>query len=71
MVPSLRDGSFSLFESGAMTKYVVSKYAKAESQFQEPRDVEAMALYEQAMRVEDYYWDPPFQAMAVEKIFKP
>jgi len=54
-----------------MTKYVVSKYAKAESQFQEPRDVEAMALYEQAMRVEDYYWDPPFQAMAVEKIFKP
>jgi len=71
MVPSLRDGSFSLFESGAMTRYIVSKYAAPDSQFQIPRNVEAMALYEQAMDVENFYWDPPFQVMAMEKLFKP
>jgi len=71
VVPYLQDGSFGLFESGAITKYIVAKHAAAGSQFQEPtHDVEAMALYEQAMRVEDNYFDPNVSAIAFERMFK-
>jgi len=71
MVPCLTEGAFTLFESGAIAKYLVAKYAPADSAFHEPRGLQDMALYEQAMRVEDYYFDPNLSAISVEKLFKP
>lgn len=71
MVPCLTDGSFTLFESSAIAKYLVAKHAGADSSFQEPRDVQDRALYEQAMSVEEYYFEKNVAAIAVEKLFKP
>ncbi|GAB7342475.1 hypothetical protein MBLNU457_g0674t1 [Dothideomycetes sp. NU457] len=70
LVPCLTDGPLTLFESGAMAKYIVAKYGAADSSLHEPRDLQDMALYEQAMSVEEFYFDKNVTAVATEKMFK-
>lgn len=71
MVPSMTDGSFTLFESSAIVKYLVAEHAPAVSSFHEPRDVQDRAVYEQAMSVEEFYFEKNVAAISVEKLFKP
>lgn len=56
-----------LFESRAICRYLANKYSQEVNLLGPESD---LGLFEQAASVEYSYFDPPFQKLAYEKIFK-
>ncbi|KAH0290414.1 glutathione S-transferase III, partial [Aureobasidium sp. EXF-3399] len=69
-LPALEDGSLHLFESRAICKYLVAKYASPDSGMSLPELPEDIAMYEQAASVEYSYFDTSVFKLAYEKKFK-
>jgi len=67
---ALEDGDLHLFESGAICKYLVAKYASPNSALAPPELPEDVAMYEQAASVEYSYFDTSIFKLAFEKNFK-
>ncbi|KAE8376964.1 glutathione S-transferase [Aspergillus bertholletiae] len=61
-----------LFESRAINQYISSKYAGQGTTLSPPEsDLKAWALYQQALSIEQSYFDPIVSQIAFEKVFKP
>ncbi|KAL6704160.1 hypothetical protein ACN47E_008720 [Coniothyrium glycines] len=66
-LPALEDGNVKLFESRAISRYLVSKYPGSLSL---PTDSAALGLFEEAASVEYSYFEPAASKLGFEKIFK-
>ncbi|KAG9664746.1 hypothetical protein KCU64_g462, partial [Aureobasidium melanogenum] len=69
-LPALEDGSLHVFESRAICRYLVAKYAPSDSALLPLVDPEDLARFEQAASVEYSYFDTSIFKVAYEKIFK-
>lgn len=69
-LPALEYGNLHLFESRAICKYLVAKYASPDSRMSLPELPEDIAMYEQAASVEYSYFDTSIFKLAYEKKFK-
>ncbi|CCM06590.1 uncharacterized protein FIBRA_08868 [Fibroporia radiculosa] len=70
-VPYIDDDGFQLFESRAIARYIVTKYAsQGPSLLPDPADVQKSARFEQAASIELSNFDPYMNALAWEVIFK-
>ncbi|KAK7699683.1 hypothetical protein SLS64_011456 [Diaporthe eres] len=69
-IPALQDGDLILFESRAICRYLVAKYAKDDSTLRVPTQPTEVARFEQLASVEYSYFDPPVTQLAYEKLFK-
>ncbi|KAB8265365.1 glutathione S-transferase [Aspergillus pseudonomiae] len=73
-VPVLQDTEtgVQIFESRAITQYLSSKYSSQGTTLSPPEsDLKAWALYQQALSIEQAYFDPLVSQIAFEKVFKP
>ncbi|KAJ5643216.1 glutathione S-transferase [Penicillium longicatenatum] len=73
-VPVLRDTEtgVQIFESRAIAQYIAAKYqGKGAVLFPSETDLKAYALYQQALSIEQSYFDPIVSQIAYEKVFKP
>ncbi|KAI4740416.1 hypothetical protein E4T50_09115 [Aureobasidium sp. EXF-12298] len=69
-VPALEVDSLRIFESKAISRYLVAKYAPPKSTLGLPKTSEDLALFEQAASVEYSYFEPSIFKLAYEKLFK-
>lgn len=69
-IPALEDGDVIVFESRAICRYLVAKYAKDASTLRAPTQPAEIAHFEQLASVEYSYFDPPVTQLAYEKLFK-
>ncbi|KAB8272025.1 glutathione S-transferase [Aspergillus minisclerotigenes] len=72
-VPVLQDTEtgVQIFESRAINQYLSSKYAGQGTTLSPPEsDLKAWALYQQALSIEQSYFDPIVSQIAFEKVFK-
>ncbi|KAI4762497.1 glutathione S-transferase III [Aureobasidium sp. EXF-3400] len=69
-LPAFEDGNLHLFESRAICKYLVAKYANSCSVLWPPEPPEDIAMFEQAASVEYSYFDTSISKLAYEKLFK-
>jgi glutathione S-transferase len=69
-VPYIDDDGFQLFESRAIARYIIKKWASQGTQELIPSDIQTYAKFEQAASIETANFDPPASGLAVEKIFK-
>ncbi|KAE8364916.1 glutathione S-transferase [Aspergillus caelatus] len=72
-VPVLQDTEtgVQIFESRAINQYISSKYAGQGTALSPPEsDLKAWALYQQALSIEQSYFDPIVSQIAFEKVFK-
>ncbi|KAJ5938272.1 glutathione S-transferase [Penicillium verhagenii] len=72
-VPVLRDTEtgVQVFESRAIAQYIATKYKDQGTELTPPEtDLKAYALYQQAVSVEQSYFDPIVSQIAFEKVFK-
>ncbi|KAE8168036.1 glutathione S-transferase [Aspergillus tamarii] len=72
-VPVLQDTEtgVQIFESRAINQYISSKYASQGPTLSPPEsDLKAWALYQQALSIEQSYFDPIVSQIAFEKVFK-
>ncbi|KAG9590909.1 hypothetical protein KCU77_g4836, partial [Aureobasidium melanogenum] len=69
-VPALEVDSLRIFESKAISRYLVAKYASPNSTLGLPKTLEDVALLEQAASVEYSYFEPSIFKLAYEKMFK-
>ncbi|KAE8344344.1 hypothetical protein RU639_002088 [Aspergillus parasiticus] len=72
-VPVLQDTEtgVQIFESRAINQYLSSKYAGQGTTLSPPEsDLKAWALYQQALSIEQSYFDPLVSQIAFEKVFK-
>lgn len=66
----MQDGDLTVFESRAICRYLVAKYAKNGSTLRVPTQPAEVARFEQLASVEYSYFDPPVTQLAYEKLFK-
>ncbi|KAE8372990.1 thioredoxin-like protein [Aspergillus bertholletiae] len=71
-IPLLEDGSFSLYESRAIARYIASRYPEQGTRLIPPAgDVQAWGLFEQAASIEySQFYDIALQVL-VQKFFNP
>ncbi|KAJ9629391.1 hypothetical protein H2203_001764 [Taxawa tesnikishii (nom. ined.)] len=69
-VPVLEDGDLTIFESRAICRYLLSKYAGDGNELRLPQDPSALAVFEQTASVEYSYFSPAITDIAYEKLFK-
>ncbi|OGM47684.1 glutathione S-transferase PM239X14 [Aspergillus bombycis] len=72
-VPVLQDTEtgIQVFESRAINQYLSSKYSGQGTALSPPEsDLKAWALYQQALSIEQSYFDPIVSQIAFEKVFK-
>ncbi|KAE8394851.1 glutathione S-transferase [Aspergillus alliaceus] len=72
-VPVLHDTEtgIQIFESRAITQYIANKYSGQGAQIAPPEsDLKAWALYQQALSIEQSYFDPVVSEIAYEKVLK-
>ncbi|KAM3065587.1 hypothetical protein ACMFMF_010809 [Clarireedia jacksonii] len=72
VIPVLYDGPIKLFESRAISRYLVRKFRNSQSDTFVPNgdDLESFGLYEQALSVEYSYFDPSMKTLSHELLFK-
>jgi glutathione S-transferase len=68
-----QDDTLSLFESRAIGRYLVAKYGPVTGStlVPDPSDIAATAKFEQAMSIENNYFDPTGRQLAFELLLKP
>lgn len=59
-----------IFESRAICRYLVAKYASSDSVMPPPTKLEEIARFEQEASVESSYFDTSIFKIAYEKMFK-
>ncbi|KAI5195486.1 hypothetical protein E4T39_08202 [Aureobasidium subglaciale] len=70
-VPALTDGPVQIFESKAICRYLMAKYASAGSSLLLfAGSADNLAIFEQAASVEYSYFEPSISRLAYEKLFK-
>jgi len=69
-IPTLDDGSLRIFESRAICRYLVAKYAPKDSPLSLPVKADDIAAFEQVASVECSYFDPNITKLAYEKMLK-
>ncbi|GAQ03879.1 glutathione S-transferase PM239X14 [Aspergillus lentulus] len=72
-VPVLEDTEtgVQVFESRAIAQYIIAKYRGQGAELAPPEsDLKAYALYQQAISIEQSYFDPPIAQLAYEKVWK-
>ncbi|CAE6422617.1 unnamed protein product [Rhizoctonia solani] len=72
IIPVLEDeDGTKIYESRAISRYLVAKYGKGSPLLPNPSDVKAYGLFEQAASVEYSSFDPSASSLAYEKVFAP
>ncbi|CAE6455670.1 hypothetical protein ACGC1H_005795 [Rhizoctonia solani] len=72
IIPVLEDeDGTKIYESRAISRYLVAKYAPDSSLLPKASDAKAYGLFEQAASVEYSTFDPPASSLAYEKVFAP
>ncbi|CAE6416623.1 unnamed protein product [Rhizoctonia solani] len=72
VVPVLEDeDGTKIFESRAICRYLVAKYAKGSPLLPDPSDPKAYGLFEQAASIEYSTFDPPASTLTYERIVAP
>nr|P42769.1 RecName: Full=Glutathione S-transferase PM239X14; AltName: Full=GST class-phi [Arabidopsis thaliana]CAA48376.1 glutathione transferase [Arabidopsis thaliana] len=70
VIPVLEDeDGTKIYESRAISRYLVAKYGKGSSLLPSPSDPKAYGLFEQAASVEYSSFDPPASSLAYERVF--
>ncbi|PWY96138.1 glutathione S-transferase [Aspergillus sclerotioniger CBS 115572] len=72
-VPVLQDTEtgIQIYESRAINQYIASKYRGQGTELAPPEtDLKAFAYYQQALSIEQSYFDPLVSGIAYEKVFK-
>ncbi|KAF9891739.1 hypothetical protein FE257_003220 [Aspergillus nanangensis] len=72
-IPVLEDSEtgVKIFESRAIAQYIATKYRGQGTELAPPEtDLKAYALYQQALSIEQSYFDPLVSGIAYEKVFK-
>ncbi|XP_023004652.1 glutathione S-transferase PARB-like [Cucurbita maxima] len=69
-VPGFQDGDLTLFESRAITQYIVGNYANNGTQliFQDPKKAAIVLTW---IEVESHHYDPPASKLVLELCLKP
>ncbi|KAJ1305638.1 hypothetical protein OPQ81_000635 [Rhizoctonia solani] len=72
IIPVLEDeDGTKIFESRAIARYLVAKYAPDSALLPSPSNPKAYGLFEQAASIEYSTFDPPASSLAFEKVFAP
>ncbi|CAE6446681.1 unnamed protein product [Rhizoctonia solani] len=72
VIPVLEDeDGTKIFESRAISRYLVAKYAPGSPLLPTPSDVKAYGLFEQAASIEYSSFDPPASSLTFERVFGP
>ncbi|KAG8730453.1 hypothetical protein FRC11_006661 [Ceratobasidium sp. 423] len=72
VIPALEDEDGTrIFESRAICRYLVAKYAKGSPLLPDPSDLKAYGLFEQAASIEYSTFDPPALSLTYERIVAP
>ncbi|EAW08976.1 glutathione S-transferase family protein [Aspergillus clavatus NRRL 1] len=72
-IPVLQDteNGVQIYESRAIAQYIINKYRGQGTELAPPEsDLKAWALYQQALSIEQSYFDPVVYGIAYEKVFK-
>ncbi|PWY66010.1 glutathione S-transferase [Aspergillus heteromorphus CBS 117.55] len=72
-VPVLEDTEtgVTIYESRAINQYIATKYRGQGTELAPPEtDLKAFAYFQQAVSIEQAYFDPPASSIAFEKVFK-
>ncbi|CAK5274990.1 unnamed protein product [Mycena citricolor] len=63
------DDGFTLFESRAISRYLVAQHGNGSTLVPDPKNIQATALFEQAMSMENNHFDPLALDIMVEAVF--
>ncbi|KAG8725004.1 hypothetical protein FRC09_010208, partial [Ceratobasidium sp. 395] len=70
IIPVLEDeDGFQVYESRAISRYLVAKYGNGSSLLPPPTDLKKYALFEQAASIEYSSFDPPCSGLVFERMF--
>ncbi|KAG7451460.1 glutathione S-transferase [Guyanagaster necrorhizus] len=71
VVPYIDDDGFILYESRAISRYIALKYESQGTKLIPTHDLKKIALFEQAVCIEQSSFDPYVTAVGMEKIINP
>ncbi|KAL4068711.1 glutathione S-transferase [Scleroderma yunnanense] len=69
-IPYLDEDGFAVYESRAIARYLIKKYPNQGTQGLIPTDPKQEALFEQAVSIEAFNFNPFASAIITEKVFK-